>query len=298
MAINPNESLLRSGGDSRMGSYGGSSSFFDQFNKEDEFGNRTNVLSEAIRDKWWTPDEVAEDGTVTKSGHWGKYEGADILKGKSVGDALGNPFRKGAERITQYLNEKKYDKKIGNVDNPVIQEAIEVAQESDTGDYTKQQPDKVSQPDWADKDIKFMRTFHDSYGMSDDKGGFQGMLEGQGGNIKNMGALMSTMKNMGYDVGDISSDIAKHGWGAYGDKSHSAYKDIMSKLPQDKSKMGWWDRMKHNVSNSPKNPDGSPKVVAGVAPNPLVNPLQGLGDAWGGVQNLWSMISGDKKKGE
>ena len=103
---------------------------------------------------------------------------------------------------------------------------------------------------------------------------------------------------MGQDVGDISSDIGKLGWGAYGDKSHSAYKDIMSKLPQDKSKMGWWDRMKHNVSNSPKNPDGSPKVVAGTAPNPLVNPLQGLGDAWGGVQNLWSMISGDKKKGE
>ena len=291
MAINPNQVL------SRMGTYGGPTNIFDQLKRTDEDGNTVNILSEKIRDRWYTPDQIDEEGNVTKAGHWGKYEGADFLKGQDWATALGNPFKKSANRIQSYLKEKRYDRKVGNIDNPVIQEAVNVAQESDTGDYTNPTPAKVTQPDWAEKDVEFMRTFHDAYGMADDKGGFQGMLEGKGGNLKNLGALMSTMKNMGYNVGDVSSDIAKHGWGAYGDKSHGAYQDIISKLgprpeasqPEAGGIKGWWDRIT-DTSDMPKNPDGSPKVMMGYPPLASTSPITSLSflpEVKKGAKSLW-----------
>ena len=235
---------------SRMSNYGGS----------DENPGGMSGMFEALggvadryREKHLNPAEKERvegpTGKVipAKKAHYGEYEGPDVLKGQSLGDAWGNVRKYFGDRLNSMQKNQQPTTGGGSVANTAIQTA---------------DPSTVkATAEGAQEGANTMEAKMADYRSRDWDPSAKNTETGE------------------YEEWYDPNQAEQYGW------KDGKWQDPQQQAPSVMDNVNAWVKDKQDKVD--KNPDGTPKVISGTAPLPFLDGFGSLGEAWDGVKSLW-----------
>ena len=249
---------------SRMGSYEGSGGMSDMF---DALGGAVEKYRDVNLNPAQEEQVEGPTGKVTpaKKAYYGEYVGPDFMKGKSMGEAFGNVRKYFGDRLNSM---KKYGKPIGGITpttkvEPVVEQATMDANE-------------------------------DNAITLDEKTGIENMA-GPTASVPAKDHSGLSFDPSQTPLNSLKSEQLSE-WGKHmdiKDPTMSQYANWQKDLQNQPKEAKWGSKewLEEIQSQTPKNEDGSPKVIAGTAPLPFLDGFGGIGEAWQGAKSLWGALT-------